>query len=525
MQPLRGYDSLSLGNLLQGIAPAPLSPVDVQNTEPYDSAQSPIVPQRRSSLTQERFLALKQAMRRIAPHVPPDVLQRHYINRLSELSNPTADTLYPAASHDSPPPSDDTSGGFYTAPQFAQSAQSAMASPFVQEAMARFAENARRHVQPISEEDARLSTGDLRNSIRTEPLSAPDIMEDPIVAARARSVGPVADRYVAVDAVPFSTADPASDAVPLPSTKSNTPNGHGETETRYWENSPKLWEEMIPGWGTGKAAFNDFNSGNYASGARKAATALGELTNPGIALGQAAVKRSAREPTFAESLLPLWGPAVNGLHDLHKGDYLWALINAGLFAADATGLELLSEPAKGAFYGLRYGIPKAIPKALEKSGVGEQLKAGYKTVKQELSEQLRGYWKLGSHDAGNTREWYARYLNSTGKALPDDMPVHHYIVPQRMGWLLPKWLFNQPWNLLPLTRASELGVEPRVLHNALHGWKKDEYVLDKGVLQNLRKQYEYGTPDWAKRGIPAALMSAGGNTAEIENALRSPPQR
>jgi hypothetical protein len=208
MQPLRGYDSLSLGNLLSGIAPAPLSPPNMPG--PWDASDPSAVatpanpvPPGQSGLTRDSWRALKQAMVRLAPYVPPDVLQQHYIRRLAELSNPAPQTVYPVASYDNPLPSGDLLSGTKPAPLSPPNMPTAMDNPFARGAMARFAgpTGQDRQIQPVRADDVPLSTGDLATRITPEPLSGPNmpgVMDDPYVrAAMARlATSPAANGHV-----------------------------------------------------------------------------------------------------------------------------------------------------------------------------------------------------------------------------------------------------------------------------------------------------------------------------------------
>jgi hypothetical protein len=192
MQPLRGYDSLSLGDLLQGVVPASLSPPNMPDAwnAPNPGSSSIMAPQanttppRQSGITRESLAALKQAMARIAPHLPPDLLQRHYINRLVQLSNPTPATLYPVHSYDTPFATGDRMREIKPTPLLDPNMPTGKDNPFVRAAMERFAASpdASNRVQPVRVDDAPVSTGDLLGGIRPTPLSAlniPNAMDSP----------------------------------------------------------------------------------------------------------------------------------------------------------------------------------------------------------------------------------------------------------------------------------------------------------------------------------------------------------
>ena len=181
--------------------------------------------------------------------------------------------------------------------------------------------------------------------------------------------------------------------------------------------------------------------------------------------------------------VPVLGPGLDFIDDVKQGDALGAGMDVGLGVADFFGGYLLKAPAKAALKGLRKG---------------------------EFLKAIEPWWKTGSHEwkgvdpkvkwSDGTGTWF-RKMND----VPKGMPIHHWLIPQRMGWLFPKWLTNQPWNLLPLTRWSETGAPTvRAFHDAIEGKGKKIFQFDKdNWLNNYRKRYEYGTPDWAKIGIPA----------------------
>jgi hypothetical protein len=436
-------------------------------------------------LTRESLAGLKAAMARIAPHVPPDMLQQHYLRRIAELSNPTPETLYPALSYDSPQAAanDDGLGGIRHAPLSSFNAPAATESPYRAAVLSRFTAPAlpERQVQPVRSDETTLPVGDLTSALGSAPLAAPNMqsaIDSPYVrAAMARMpTTPAPNGHIQTvrnGDEPLVTGDILRSILPAALSAPNMPNVNRETGTRYWENSPA----------------------------------------------------SIGEPGFWESLLPLWGPGRAAINDFQTGHPVWGLINTGMAISDVIGGFLVKDAAKLAARGLYNGVYKGIPKALQKPGIVEKWKQLDKSVTQGLSKELRGHWKFGSHEWDDTGDWYRRYLQSIGKPLPKDTPIHHYAIPQELDWLLPKWLINQPWNMLPMTRASEVGQTPRVFHNALHGWGKDTFVFDEDPLRNFLKQNEYGTQDWAKIGIPTYATSAAGNAAEGGKALYDFRQR
>lgn len=446
MQPLRRYDSPWFDDPAQDASPPPLSPLDMPGF-----MSSPFV---REALARSETFA--------------------------DANRP----VQPVQADDAPLSIGDLINGIRPAPLSAPNMPAFMGSRFVREALSRSATFAdvNRPVRSVRSDDAPLSIDDSLSGMRPAPLSTPkmpSIMEDPFVrAARARlPASPAAQSHiqpVRADNGPLTIGDLKSRITPVPLSAPIRPNVVGNMDTVYPIGGPK----------------------------------------------------SFGAPGLAESMLPVWGPGRNAIYDFEHGHPIWGGINIGLGIADVLGLDLVRPAGQAALQGVYQGLSKGISKGLQKAGgVGEKLKQFNKSFMRGLSKELRGYWKFGSHEFDDVRAYYARYLRSIGKPLPKDLPVHHWFAPQRweraVPGLLPKWLINQPWNLLPLTRVTETEAPTvKAFHDAIEGKGKSVFQFDKDdLLRNYRMRYEYGTPDWAKIGIPTYSMSAAGNSAEVGNAI------
>jgi hypothetical protein len=140
-------------------------------------------------------------------------------------------------------------------------------------------------------------------------------------------------------------------------------------------------------------------------------------------------------PGFAESMIPIWGPAREAAVDSANGDGLGWAINTGLSLADLTGVgELVGDPIK-----------------------------------------------LGSHSWRATRKW----MTNEGLAQKGQV-VHHGIFERNrgIGKYLPDWFKNQPFNLKPMPSAQ--------IHDRM-----DHAALGQPRL-NFFQRWHYGMPDWAK---------------------------
>jgi len=492
MQPLRGYGSLSLGDLLQGIAPAPLSPPNVPG--PWDAsdpdpssmmaAQANSMPPRQSGVTPDTLRALKQAMMRIAPYVPPDVLQQHYIRRIAELSNPTSETSYPVESYGNPFQTGDLLSGIRPAPLAPPNMPTAIDSPLVRAAMARLATSpaANGQVQAVRADDAALPVGDLASGITPAPLSAPNmpsVMDDPIVrASLARhAISPAANGHI--QTIPladprFAITTPSLSAPNIASTNGGPPSDEQVTQDDSGGALGSLRKHLdnSGGWlWPGFEIYGDINKGDYYGAALD-----GALDVPfGGAVGQV-----VRNPNFgkyayeAARWVPLLGAGLDVWDDIDKGDYAGAAFDGALGLSDLTVGGAL---ARGA---LRYG--------------------------------LKGLWKNGSKTYAATRPWLGKLLN-----LPPNTEVHHALVHQK-NKLIPEWLLNHQMNLVPMYGGEVGGRTTRQLHNAVHGWGKYRFAPDNPVLDYLLR-IQYGWPNWAKVAIPAAGLSGGLNAYKDAKAM------
>jgi RHS repeat-associated protein len=142
------------------------------------------------------------------------------------------------------------------------------------------------------------------------------------------------------------------------------------------------------------------------------------------------------EPGVLESFVPVWGSGREAINEFQEGHWGWGLFNAGLAVSD---VFLLGTAAKSV---------------------------------------CKGAWKTGSNSWRATRDWYGK-IND----LEPGTPVHHWLIEQNsdFGKLVPDWLKNQPWNLMPM--------ESRDFHNAVHGWGPNAF--------NAFEAAWHGTPDWA----------------------------
>jgi RHS repeat-associated protein len=144
------------------------------------------------------------------------------------------------------------------------------------------------------------------------------------------------------------------------------------------------------------------------------------------------------------SLIPVVGPAWDAYDDFMAGKYGSAAFNSGMAALDAIGAGALA----------------------------------------------RGGWRLGSNSWRATKgAWRDAGLVQPGQV------VHHAFVPQRdfgPDW---EWLFNQWWNVRPLSPPP--GVDPGLWHMMVEG-RAGARSLSPGM------RWWHGTPRWAQ-AMQAAL--------------------
>jgi hypothetical protein len=99
-------------------------------------------------------------------------------------------------------------------------------------------------------------------------------------------------------------------------------------------------------------------------------------------------------------------------------------------------------------------------------------------VKSVLTGLVKGALKTGSNTWSATRKWYGQAYD-----VAKGTPVHHWAIPQN-GWgkVVPNWIKNQPWNLMPM--------ESPEFHRAVHGVGTHAF--------NALERIWYGTPAWSK---------------------------
>lgn len=171
------------------------------------------------------------------------------------------------------------------------------------------------------------------------------------------------------------------------------------------------------------------------------------------------------QPSFAESLIPIWGAARSIVADMHEGDYLSAGINAALTMAD---LQLLKSARTGLKTGLKMHGPMdwRLPRRgwVKDKATGE-LDKGYRDWLGK-----RGYLEFNQHG-------------------------HHSLLPKRERWM-PDFIKNSALNILPM--------ENKVMHMRIHG-------KHLGMPKfNAFDRYMYGVMPWAK----AAQVEIVGRTLD-----------
>jgi hypothetical protein len=166
---------------------------------------------------------------------------------------------------------------------------------------------------------------------------------------------------------------------------------------------------------------------------------------------------SVGHPSFAESLIPVWGSGREAVADFQEGDYAGAALNGALAASD---LFLAGSLAKGVAKGAFYGAGK---------GAGKGAYSWSNKVRPWM--KAKGYLQPYQHG-------------------------HHWAVPQN-GWgkNVPEWFKNQPWNI----KAMPEGPAGAEMHGRLTGSYKGKPRF------NALERYWYGTPAWSKVGTGAAV--------------------
>jgi hypothetical protein len=472
MQPLRGYDSLSLADLLPGIAPAPLAPPPMPG--PWGSGypgstrmatpQADSMPPRQSGIARESLRALKQAMARIAPHVPPEVLQPHYIRRLGELSNTTPDTQNPVAAYGSAPPAltnSDMMSGNSGSPQPARDMSRAMDSPFVRAAMARFSTlgGADRNVQPLRGDERPLVPGDVISSIRQAPLSAPNmpsVMDDPRVRAAMAArlaTSPAANGHL--QPIPSFEAPLSFDDVRRKITAPPLSVATFRSEAG---------DEFAGPVSSQPAASDGINVGK-------------KQTEPNRTQVGASASNSNADTEDSNSWWD-WAPIVGPMRALRKdyknGDPWSGVVDGVLLGTDLLpGGLLLKAPA--------WALAKGLAKGLAKQN-----------LEREVGKEFGKIWKTRSNKWKDTKAWILRNY-----PLPANTHVHHAFIDQLKGKREPKWLINQWWNLVPLKDWAKFGFKnSQEMHWAIEGKAGKRFSENPFMNDYYRTMYRY--PQWAK---------------------------
>ena len=142
-------------------------------------------------------------------------------------------------------------------------------------------------------------------------------------------------------------------------------------------------------------------------------------------------------PGFWESLVPVWGPGRQAVHEFQCGNFLRAAFFAAIAISDLLWLKAM---AKGIWLGA---------------------------------------WKTGGHSWRRTSEWYAE-TRGVPRGGPYAPQIHHWLVPQKYfeGNRWGELIFNQPWNLMEMDWFTHSGI----------------HLPGLGFGDWLR----YGTPAWFK---------------------------
>ena len=192
------------------------------------------------------------------------------------------------------------------------------------------------------------------------------------------------------------------------------------------------------------------------------------------------------EPGFAESMVPIWGPAKQAAADFERGCYAWGTFNTALAAVDA--------------------IPGvALVKTAGKVGLTGLLRVGYRARGGALKLYKSWDWK-------QVRSW----MGARGWAEYKGQEFHHWLVPQRWyrgnRYLEP--IFNQPWNIKRIPENPPGGLTPQRFHQAIHGKSQDKF--------NALERLWHGSPNWAKG--TAASVSGRGVAHTRESNGSTPPR-
>ena len=164
-------------------------------------------------------------------------------------------------------------------------------------------------------------------------------------------------------------------------------------------------------------------------------------------------------PSFGESLVPILGPARAACNAFAEGRIAWGLLDAAVAVSDVA-------------------IASAVVKGLS-----------------------RGAVKLGHTYTWNVvGPWYRRT-----RSVADGVDAHHWLIPKGSR-LVPDWIKNQPWNLVPVPTALHIGG----IHRTQSG------------LLNV-PELVYGTPTWFKASaVSLTGHSLQGTRAREERLPRWP---
>jgi len=94
-------------------------------------------------------------------------------------------------------------------------------------------------------------------------------------------------------------------------------------------------------------------------------------------------------------------------------------------------------------------------------------------------------WREDLFTSGDWQTQVSRWKNFDALREFAGQQLHHWLIPNgRWGSIVPNWLKNQPWNLLPMPSDA--------IHQGVHG---------KGKAATLGNQWKYGSPGWFKAGM------------------------
>ncbi len=188
------------------------------------------------------------------------------------------------------------------------------------------------------------------------------------------------------------------------------------------------------------------------------------------------------EPSLAASLVPVIGSGRQAAADFERGRWGWGIFNTAMAVTDLVPV-------------------KAIWTAGSKVGLKGLFRLGYFKGKSLKSFRFYKTWRWSE-----VRQWAGRMGWTTYKG----QDLHHWLVPRRWYEKKPwkkagEFLFNQPWNLMPMPKKGPGGITGWQMHDLIEG------KIPKGLKQgwDWHQRFWYGTPSAAK----AVGGSAIGKTA------------